>query len=185
MEDKDIIALYWDRSETAITETDRKYGRLCRKISLGIVEDRRDSEEVVNDSWLALWNALPPEWPKLFKAYVCRVVKNLSLKRWNYNHAKKRDGTLEQSLEELRDCAGNGPALDEEVLKEELAADISRFLESLSERNREFFLERYWFVLPLEEIARKNGVTKKAASMRLTRIREQLKEYLRKEGYDV
>ena len=88
-------------------------------------------------------------------------------------------------MEELRDCAGNGPALDEEVLKEELAADISRFLESLSERTREFFLERYWFVLPLEEIARKNGVTKKAASMRLTRIREQLKEYLRKEGYDV
>lgn len=185
MEDKDIIALYWDRSEDAIVETDHKYGRMCRKISLNIVGDRRDSEEVINDSWLALWNNLPPEWPKLFKAYICRIVKNLSLKKYTRAHAQKRKCAMEQSLDELQNCAGPGAELEDELLKDELVQSINRFLDSLSEGNRNIFLERYWFTLSLEEIAQQNGVTKKAASMRLARIREQLKKYLRKEGYDV
>ena len=185
MEDKDIIALYWERSERAIEETDSKYGKLCRSISMGIVDGRRDSEEVINDSWLALWSSLPPQWPKLFKAYVCRIVKNLSLKKFTYTHALKRKCAYEQSLEELDDCAGHGNAVDDEVMKEELVKVVNCFLDSLSENNRNIFLERYWFVLPLEEIARRNGITKKTASMRLSRIREQLKKYLRKEGYDI
>ena len=117
MEDKDIITLYWERSERAIEETDIKYGRLCRSISMGIVDDTRDSEEVINDSWLAVWNTLPPQWPKLFKAYVCRIVKNLSLKRFTHNHALKRKCVYEQSLEELNDCAGHGAAIDDAVMK--------------------------------------------------------------------
>lgn len=92
---------------------------------------------------------------------------------------------MEQSLDELQNCAGPGAELEDELLKDELVQSINRFLDSLSEGNRNIFLERYWFTLSLEEIARQNGVTKKAASMRLARIREQLKKYLRKEGYDV
>lgn len=185
MEDKDIIALYWERSEKAIEETDIKYGKLCRSISMGIVGDRRDSEEVINDSWLAMWNTLPPQWPKLLKAYVCRIVKNLSLKNFTYNHASKRKCAYQQSLEELDDCAGHGVAIDDGVMREELVKAVNRFLDSLSENNRNIFLARYWFTCSLEEIARQNGITKKTASMRLTRIREQLKKYLRKEGYDI
>lgn len=185
MEDKDIITLYWERSERAIEETDLKYGKLCRGISMGIVGDRRDSEEVINDSWLAVWNTLPPQWPKLLKAYVCRIVKNLSLKNFTYNHASKRKCVYQQSLEELDDCAGHGAAIDDGVMREELVKAVNCFLDSLSENNRNIFLERYWFTCSLEEIARQNGITKKTASMRLTRIREQLKKYLRKEGYHI
>ncbi|HIZ38576.1 MAG TPA: RNA polymerase sigma factor [Candidatus Anaerobutyricum stercoris] len=185
MEDKDIIALYWERSERAIEETDIKYGKLCRSISMGIVDDRRDSEEVINDSWLAVWNTLPPQWPKLFKAYVCRIVKNLSLKRFTHNHALKRKCVYEQSLEELNDCAGHGAAIDDAVMKEELVKTVSRFLGDLSDNNRDIFLERYWFASSLEEIAERHDISKKTTSMRLSRIREQLKKYLRKEGYDL
>ena len=78
MEDKDIIALYWERSERAIEETDIKYGKLCRSLSMGIVDDRRDSEEVINDSWLAVWNTLPPQWRRSGRSFSKRMCAGLS-----------------------------------------------------------------------------------------------------------
>ena len=149
------------------------------------MDDRRDSEEGINDSWLAVWNTLPPQWPKFFKACVCRIVKNLSLKRFTHNHALKRKCMYEQSLEELNDCAGRGAAIDDAVMKEELVKAVNRFLGELSDDNRDIFLERYWFAGSLEEIGERHGISKKTVSMRLSRIREQLRKYLRKEGYDI
>lgn len=195
MEDKDIIHLYWKRIERAITETDQKYGRLCRTISRGIVPDQRDSEEVVNDTWMALWETIPPERPNMFKAYICRIVKNLSLKRFSYNHAAKRTTELECSLEELKDClcmstdkegrdASENTVLDEMVRKELIAA-INDYLGNLSHNNRVLFLERYWFLYSVKEIAHRHKMTEKNASARLGRIRTQLKKHLQEEGYEI
>ena len=102
MEDQKIIDLYTNREERAIHETDKKYGRLCTSISMGILNDIRDSEECVSDTWLTLWNQIPPKKPNPFKAYICRIIKNLSLKRYEYHHAKKRNSQYDLSLEELR-----------------------------------------------------------------------------------
>ena len=101
MTDKEIIALYFKRSENAIEQTDEKYGRLCHSISINILNDTRDSEECVNDTYLTLWNKIPPKEPNPFKAYICRIIKNLSLKKYEFNHAKKRNSAYETSLDEL------------------------------------------------------------------------------------
>lgn len=185
MTDEEILALYYERSENAICETDRKYGKLCRKISIGIIQDKRDSEEIINDTWLALWGSIPPGKPDSFKAYVCRVVKNLSLKKYEYNHARKRRSEYETSLEELADCVSGGENVEESMLQKELVDVINRFLGSISKENRIIFLRRYWFMHSVREIARDNHISEKCASMRLTRIRQQLKTYLHKEGYGV
>lgn len=103
MEDQKIIDLYTNREERAIHETDKKYGRLCTSISMGILNDMRDSEECVSDTWLTLWNKIPPKKPNPFKAYICRIIKNLSLKRYEYHHAKKRNSQYDLSLEELEE----------------------------------------------------------------------------------
>ncbi len=181
--DEEILALYYERSENAICETDRKYGKLCRKISNGIILDKRDREEIINDTWLALWDAIPPGKPDSFKAYVCRVVKNLALKKYEYNHAMKRRSEYEISLEELADCVSGGGNVEESMLQKELVDVINQFLKSISRENRMIFLRRYWFMHSVKDIARDNHISEKSASMRLTRIRQQLKMYLHKEGY--
>lgn len=183
VEDKEILALYYERSEHAIRETDIKYGKLCRKISMGLLNDKRDSEEIINDTWITMWDTIPPKKPNPFKAYVCRVVKNLSMKKYEYNHAMKRRSNYETSLEELADCISNGGNVEDSALQKELAGVINRFLDSLSKEKRIMFLRRYWFMHSVKEIAKDNHISEKSASMRLTRIRQQLREYLIREGY--
>lgn len=102
--DKEIISLFNERSEQAISKTSDKYKNLCFKIANNILNDKRDSEECVSDTWLALWNNIPPKSPNPLKAYICRIVKNLSLKRYEYNSAGKRKSEYEVSLDELNDC---------------------------------------------------------------------------------
>lgn len=182
MTDKEIIALYFKRSENAIEQTDIKYGRLCHSISIHILNDKRDSEECINDTYLTLWNKIPPKEPNPFKAYICRVIKNLSLKKYEFNHAKKRNSEYETSLDELEECVSDGMKVSASVEFEELRGAINMFLSELPEKKRILFLRRYWFLQPVKEIARDYGITEKNASMRLLRLRKELKEYLVKEG---
>ena len=173
MTDKEIIALYFNRSENAIEQTDVKYGKLCHSISINILNDTRDSEECVNDTYLTLWNKIPPKEPNPFKAYICRIIKNLSLKKYEFNHAKKRNSEYEASLDELEECVSDGTeAFDE------LRTAINTFLFELPEKKRILFLRRYWFLQPVKDIAKDYGITEKTASMRLARLREKLQQYL-------
>lgn len=186
MTDNEIIILYFNRSEDAITETDHKYGRLCHKISMGILNDRRDSEECVSDTFMVCWNRIPPTKPNPLKAFICRIIKNLSLKKYEYNHAEKRNSEYETSLDELAGClTGSQTAEDPDAAYElkELKAAINRFLGSLPQKKRVLFLRRYWFLQPVKEIARDYGITEKSASMRLSRLRGELYDYLKKEGF--
>ena len=180
MTDKEIIALYFKRSENAIEQTDEKYGRLCHSISINILNDTRDSEECVNDTYLTLWNKIPPKEPNPFKAYICRIIKNLSLKKYEFNHAKKRTSAYETSLDELAECVSDGTEASDKVEFEELRTEINTFLSELPEKKRILFLRRYWFLQPVKEIAKDYGITEKTASMRLARLREKLQQYLQK-----
>lgn len=182
--DAEILALYQKRSEDAIAQTEEKYGRLCFHIAGNILRDRRDQEECICDTWLAMWNTIPPKIPNPFRTYLCRVTKNLSLKKREYNMAKKRKSEWELSLDELDGCvAARGNVLDE-LEKKQLAEVVQNFLGKLPKEKRILFLRRYWLCDSIKELAEDYGISETGISMRLLRIRKQLKIYLEKEGYD-
>ncbi len=176
--DQRIIELYFARNEQAITETDHRYGGFCMRVSLGILEDRRDAEECVNDTYLKAWNAIPPTRPNSLRAFLAKIVRNLSLQRLEYNKAAKRNRDFELSLEELSDCI---PMRDEDA--DALPALLNSFLETLSESEWQLFCGRYWHGRSVKELARAYGLTPKAVTMRLSRTREKLRTYLNERGY--
>lgn len=185
MEEKEIIELFFLRSDNAIAETQKQYGALLTSISSHILKAEQDVEECVNDTYLAVWNQIPPKRPESLKAYVCSVVKHLSLKRHRHNHAAKRSSEYEQSLDELEGCIPSGNSVEAELDRKELERSINAFLSKLSPADRKMFLLRYWFLFPVKEIADRYHTTEKNASMKLSRIRKKLKSHLNKEGYSL
>ena len=180
MDDRQIIALFYERSEQAIAELSKKYGDLCFKIAINILNDAQDAEECVNDAYLGTWNSIPPQNPDPLRAYLCRIVRNLALKKLRANTALKRGGQLEVSLSELENCLPDN-SFDEHLSAKELTAQLNAFLSTLPRDDRVLFLKRYWFSEPLTEIAKTFGITEHNASVRLSRIRKKLHQYLNKE----
>lgn len=178
MDDKLIIELFFARSEQAISELDRKYGKLCHKLSFGILNNARDAEECVNDAYLGTWNAIPPHRPNPLTAFLCKIVRNISIMRYHANTAAKRNSNYEVSLEELENSLASKNNMDAEIDEKELIKTIESFLETLSKENRVIFMRRYWFSDSYTEIAQQTGVSEKNISVRLTRIRQKLKSYL-------
>lgn len=177
MEDAEIIDLLFKRDQQAIRELDTKYGKACYRLSYNIVNDRQDAEECVNDAWLGAWNSIPPQRPDPLRAYICRIVRNLSLKKLRANSALKRSSRFEVSLSELEDCI-SAHSLDEQLAAGELSAQINAFLAALRRDDRVMFVRRYWFAQPLSEIADAFGTTENNVSVRLGRIRRKLHTYL-------
>ena len=173
-----IIDLYFARNEQAIAETDRHYGGLCMRISLGILDDRRDAEECVNDTYLKAWNAIPPTRPRSLRAFLSKIVRNLSLQRLEYNKAAKRNRDFEIALEELGDCI---PMKDEEA--DALPDLLNRFLSRLEKTERQLFCGRYWHGQSVKDLAHAHGLTPKAVTMRLSRTRDKLRLFLTERGY--
>lgn len=178
MDDKQIIRLFFERSEQAITELSQKYGDLCMKIARSILNDPQDAEECVNDAWLGAWNSIPPQSPDPLRAYICRIVRNHALKKYRANTALKRGNQFEVSLSELEDCIPDN-SLDEQLSAGELSAQINAFLAGLSRDDRVMFVKRYWFAETVSEIADGFGITESNASVRLSRIRRRLRKYLK------
>jgi RNA polymerase sigma-70 factor (ECF subfamily) len=176
--DKRIIDLYFARDEKAISETDRRYGGFCLRVSLGILEDRCDAEECVNDTYIKAWNSIPPTRPRSLRAFLAKIVRNLSLQRLEYNSAAKRNRDFDLSLEELGDCI---PLRDEEA--DALPALLNEFLEGLPESEWKLFCGRYWYGQSVKNLARAYGLTPKAVTMRLSRTRDKLRAYLNERGY--
>ena len=180
MEDKKIIKLYFERSETAIKETQIKYGKYCYSIAYNILYSQSDAEECVNDTYYNLWNSIPPENPTYFKSFIGRITRNLALNRFDYNNAKKRSPNYEEVIEELNECSlGKEFAIDEEFIFKDM---IDKFLSSLSKNHRIVFLQRYWYFSPIKEIALNVGIKESNVKVILFRVREQFKNYLKKEG---
>lgn len=178
IEDEEIIELFYERSERAISELNTKYGRFCQRLSYNIVNNRQDAEECVSDAYLGVWNAIPPANPNPLLTYVCKIVRNISLKSYYKNAAAKRSGSYAVAMEEIEDCLADTSTVEIEADAEELKNLIERFLDTLDVENRVIFMRRYWFSDSVKEIAERMGITEKNASVRLTRIRRKLKDYL-------
>jgi RNA polymerase sigma-70 factor (ECF subfamily) len=178
LSDEEIIDLYWQRQEQAIKETDLKYGRYLFTIAYNIVHDRLDCEECLNDTYLGTWNAIPPQKPNPLLAFVCRIVRNISIDRHRMNAAMKRDTTYDVAMSEIEYCVADPVSVEDRIEAKVLARLIENFLDTLSEENRVIFMRRYWFSDSYADIAAQTGLSEKNVSVRLTRTRKQLREYL-------
>ncbi len=183
MEDKQIVDLYWARSEKAISETADKYGRYCYTIAYNILHSNEDSEECVNDTYLHAWNAMPDQRPNKLSAFLGRITRNLSLKRWEKYTAKKRGaGQVPLALNELQECIPATNQTDSVADDIVLTDVLNRFLASLTAEKRNIFMRRYWYLSPVAEIASDLAISESKVKMSLLRSRNELKQLLEKEG---
>lgn len=178
IDDEKIIELFFERSEQAIRELDIKYGKICHNLSYNIVNSRQDAEECVNDAYLGAWNAIPPVKPDPLLTYICKIVRNISLNLYHRKEAAKRSSHYTIAMEEIEACIAATNAVEAEIEAVELAHIIERFLDTLTVENRVIFMRRYWFSDSCKDIAERVGLTEKNISVRLTRIRKQMKNYL-------
>ena len=182
MEDEKIIELFFARSELAIKELDNKYGAVCHNISYNILNNEFDAEECVNDAYLGTWNAIPPHKPNPLLTFVCRIVRNVSIMRYRANTAMKRNSSFDIAMGEIEDCIATPETVETALEAKSLAQIIERFLDTLTAENRVIFMRRYWFSDSYADISTLTGLSEKNISVRLTRIRTNLRNYLVKEG---
>ena len=175
--DEEIIELYFARDEQAIVETDRKYGRVCSGIAMNILGNHADAEECVMDAWLKAWNSMPPKRPPVLQAFLCRIVRNLSLNKCRDNRRARRNQEL---WDELEGCL---------ALPEEVAGELSRlltdFLVRIDVLDCRLFVGRYWHACSVKDLAAAYDLTANAVSLRLYKTREKLRAYLIERGYEV
>lgn len=186
MEDEQIVSLYWQRSESAIRETEIKYSRYLTKIAYNILSDAEDSRESVNDTYLAAWNSMPPHRPGVLSTYLGKITRRISIDRFRYRTREKRNRSeYEISLSELGDCVSGGNTTEEIINVKLLADAIGVFLRLQSEEARNVFIGRYYFLDSVREVAAYCGMTESKCKTLLYRTRVGLKEYLRREGFEV
>lgn len=182
-EDTKIIELYFRRDEQAIAETNRKYGRSCHSVAYRILGNAQDAEECTNDTWVHAWNAIPPDRPANLFAYLIVIVRHIALDLYKQATRKKRGGgqtTL--ALEELADCIPADESVEQSIDHRMLRARIERFLETLSQRDRILFVQRYTYLMSVQEIATANGMTVSNTKVTLMRTRKALRNVLEQEG---
>jgi len=182
LEDSKIIGLFFERSEQALEELNRKYGPAIRKTTANILNDRLDVEECINDTYLKVWNSIPPQRPNPLVSYVCKIAHNLAVNRYHANKAEKRSGNYALILDEMEDCIPSGTNVETEAEAKELAAAINRFLSTLSSEDRFLFVRRYWYADSVTDLAVMTNGSPNRISVRLFRIRERLRKTLVKEG---
>ncbi|MBO4838538.1 MAG: sigma-70 family RNA polymerase sigma factor [Lachnospiraceae bacterium] len=182
MEDSQIVVLYWKRDEKAISESETKYGRYCYSIADGILHDRGDAEECVNDTWLGAWHAMPPHRPEILPTFLGKITRRISLKKWRARSAEKRGGgSVAVSLDELEECIPAGQKIEESLEAAGLAEIINAFLETLPAAERRVFLRRYWYFDSVRDIALRFGFGESKVKMMLKRTRDKLLLHLQKE----
>ena len=177
-DDTKIIELFFARSEQAIKELDNKYGKICRSLSYNIVGNRQDAEECVNDAYLGAWNSIPPARPSPLLTYIVKIVRNISLKIYQRENAAKRNSRYTIAQEEIEACIADRKTVEDDIEAKELARIIEDFLDTLTPENRVIFMRRYWFSDSYRDIAEFVGLSEKNVSVRLTRIRGKMKQYL-------
>jgi RNA polymerase sigma-70 factor (ECF subfamily) len=182
--DEEIVALYFGRYESAISETANKYRKYCFTIVNNVLDDAQDSEECVNDILLKLWYSIPPENPRSFRAYISKIARNIALDKYRMRNAAKRgSSTVDVALSELEECLPGGPNPEHELEKEELAELINSFLRKIPARDANIFICRYFEVRPVSQIAEKFRISENNVTVILSRVRKKLQKHLTKEGY--
>lgn len=185
MDDNSIISLFFLRDQAAIAAVQERYGSLVRRIAAHILPRTEDAEECESDTYLGLWNAIPPERPDPLAAFIARITRNTALNRRRHDGAEKRQGdSFALSMEELSDILPS-ETLEEQVSARELGQAISSFLAEEEKENRKLFLRRYWFGESVKDLAEETEMGENAVSARLSRMRKRLKAYLEEEGFDL
>lgn len=183
MDDTQIVELYWARKESAIEETEVKYGSYCRSIALNILHNPEDAAESVNDTWMDAWNSMPPHRPSILSTFLGKLTRRISIDKWRRTTAKKRgDGQLPLVLAELEDCISDGKSIEEETERKLLAEVIATFVKSLPETEQKVFLCRYWYMDSVSSIATRFRFSESKVKSMLYRTREKLRVRLEKEG---
>ena len=182
LKDHEIIALFFERSEQAITELISKYGAAIKNVASNILKDAQDVEECSNDTYLTVWNRIPPTKPKYLGAYSCRIARNLSLKRYYANTAEKRNSYYDVALDELEETIPALSTVESVYDAKELTRYLNLFLKGLGREDRYLFLRRYWYGDKISDIAQNMGITPHTASVRLFRLRQKLQKILQQEG---
>lgn len=178
MDDLEIVQLYWERDEKAIVETEEKYHRYLYKISYNILSNHEDTKECINDTYIKIWNSIPPQKPTSFYAYIGRVIRNLSIDLWQKNRAKKRYVGGDILLSELEDCIPSSSSVWQEVEGKILSRILSDWLYTLPKEERVMFVQRYWYGDSIKEIARRSGTNPKKLASKMFRLRSNLKGVL-------
>lgn len=185
MEDTKIIDLYWLRDERAIIETDLKYGKLCRQLAKNILFNWEDTEEVINETYLGVWNAIPPSRPQYLKTFICKITKNIAMKQVRYYHAGKRKTQGIVSLDEIEEIVSGKSNIENEYEKKEITGFINEYLRDIDLEKRNIFLSRYWYYNSITEIAKIYGISESKVKTTLFRTRKRLKEYLKDKGVEL
>lgn len=181
MKDNEILELFWMRNQNAIVQISQKYGKMLHSIAYHILQNHWDSEEILNDTYEKVWNAIPPEKPNSLIAYLGRIARNLALNRWYHNHAQKRQQNEVFPFDELSECISSNLTIDSEVETTELTKIIEKWLQSLSKEERVLFIKRYWFCESLNTLAKQNNITANQLAGRMFRLRQSLKQKLAEE----
>ncbi len=185
MTDENIVSLYWDRSENALHETEKMYGRYFRYIAGTIVKNEEDAKEIVNDAYLKAWQLIPPERPLRLKAFIGKITRQLAINRLEKNTAQKRGGAeYDLALSELAECIlqdGEGEDIGDLLALQEA---LNRFLRDLPQDTRRMFIQRYWYMCSIAEIAEEFSASESKVKMQLLRTREKFREFLKREGFE-
>ena len=182
MNDNDIIELFFQRNQDGVLEAQRKYGAYCQSVARNILGSEEDSQECLNDLWLRAWNAIPPQRPAPLLSFVCVLVRRYSIMRYRANTAMKRNSSYDACMEEIENCIAAPGRVEDHYEAKVLARTIERFLDTLNRENRVIFMRRYWYSDSYAAIAALTGLTEKNVSVRLARVRKQLRDYLMKQG---
>lgn len=185
MDDSEIIELFFERSEKAISELSSKYGGVCMKIAQNVLNNNQDAEECVNDTYLGVWDSIPPKKPDSLYAYVCRIARNISINRYKYNSGKKRNSAYDVCISELEKDISSKETAEDRLELSELSHFIDDFLDTLNETNQMLFVRRYWYLDSIQTLAKMSQLSAVAVRTRLSRLRETLKQYLKIRGVDV
>lgn len=184
MEDQEIVALYWQRSEQAIRETAAKYETYLTKVARNVLSDAEDSRECVNDTYLAAWNSMPEHRPEILSTYLGKITRQLSIDRFRKrNSLKRRASEYALSLSELEDSFADSATPEQTLDARLLAEAVNAFLRSLPDRERNVFLGRYFFFDSVKEVAAYCALSEANAKSILFRTRQKLKAYLESEGF--
>ena len=185
MEETRIVELYFERSETAISETQKKYGKYCNYIAYSILSSHLDAAECENDTYLRAWESIPPQKPQFLKSFLGKITRNLALDRYDKTSALKRGRNVELALEEIGECIPSfedGREMSDEMMLKEA---INGFLESLPTQTRIIFMRRYWYLSPVKNIAGDLGLSVSNVKVLLMRTRKKFKEHLEREGISI
>jgi len=184
LKDSEIVKLYWHRQEQAVLQTQKQYHTYCMQISMRILGNPEDARECVNDAYMACWDSIPPNRPENLKTYLGKLTRRISMKRWRSLDAQKRGGgEIALSLEELGDCVPSDISLEAQLVGKDLTKTINVFLGKLPRQQRQIFVLRYWYGCSVREIGSKFGFSNSKVESMLHRIRNKLRDTLRKEGY--